>query len=518
MNEIFEMNDVMKKINLRMACVAMFCAAFSCVMVACGGGETSLGEPDVWLQPHPVASTSGPMAAMAVPAARMAGSARTPDASSFLNWAESAYPNLFETRRSNQFLDVWTYRYYPKTDIYLGVNTSGDVLGLVGKGGGAYDSFPLGQISAFGCSVYPSDCAPVVGAQPIELNVNGELADSAVLPSPPSNIRPLSEIHNPAVEPELAVGAYKFGQTRVMMFGGATSDCPNMGTTTCPYFSRVRMDSTGKFSIDSYAYFPTSNKWIALQATDDFKIGSGDLYGTSDAWSSVPFSPTTAAPSLQNNRRVYLYGSAAFQLGINATSIAGTTVLASAPAAGTYSQSAKSYMLNFELLKGQYVTLKKGGFWSANGTADDANSYSRLADLRKAHTSTSTPLCLDDVLDPGKGVVFNESVLAATVHTIVVVCKPTITAQAAYKVAEGVTTVANRKLILLQQPDPNAAENTSSQQFVMALGLTDAGIGARGKAYQPGFIQSKSGYFNEAAFIDWMTAQYTGTVANSFPK
>jgi hypothetical protein len=100
---------------------------------------------------------------MAAPTPRIAAAVRTPDATSFFNWAESAYPGYFPApTQSNKTIDVWTYRYYPQTDIYLGANTSGDVLGLVGKGGGAYDSYRLGKIASFGCSVYPSDCAVVV--------------------------------------------------------------------------------------------------------------------------------------------------------------------------------------------------------------------------------------------------------------------------------------------------------------------------------------------------------------------
>ena len=146
----------MKNMNLALAAVAL-----SCLLVACGGGGTSAGDADVFSQPHPVATSAGPLTGMAVPTPRQAAAARTPDASSFLNWAESAYPNYFPPAQSNKTLDVWTYRYYPQTDIYLGTNTSGDVLGLLGKGGGVYDSIPLGKITDFGCSVYPSDCAAV---------------------------------------------------------------------------------------------------------------------------------------------------------------------------------------------------------------------------------------------------------------------------------------------------------------------------------------------------------------------
>lgn len=143
-------------------------AALSCLLVACGGGGgggTAAGDADVFSRPHPVAAGSGPLADMALPAPRLAA-VRTPDAISFLNWAESAYPNYFPPAQSNKYLDVWTYRYYPKTDIYLGTNTSGEVLGLVGKGAGNYDSVPLGKVADFGCSVYPSECVPVPTSNP----------------------------------------------------------------------------------------------------------------------------------------------------------------------------------------------------------------------------------------------------------------------------------------------------------------------------------------------------------------
>ena len=128
-------------------------------LLACGGGA-SPGDPSVLLQSHPVASNAGPITAMAAAAVpKRAAAVRMPDGTSLFNWAEGAYPSLFEAPQSNQTIDVWTYRYYPKTDIYLGVNTMGDVLGLVGTGGGAYNAVPLGKIESFGCAVYPSDCA-----------------------------------------------------------------------------------------------------------------------------------------------------------------------------------------------------------------------------------------------------------------------------------------------------------------------------------------------------------------------
>jgi hypothetical protein len=149
------------KISSKLFATAIMAAA----LAACGGGN-SLGEPEVLLQTHPVAEQTGPMAVMAAVTPQLA-TARTPNVNSFFNWAELTYPNLFEGPQSNRTIDVWIYRYYPKTDIYLGTNTSGDVLGLVGKGNGEYNSVPLGKITDFSCSVTPSECTASANAMPI---------------------------------------------------------------------------------------------------------------------------------------------------------------------------------------------------------------------------------------------------------------------------------------------------------------------------------------------------------------
>lgn len=107
-----------------------------------------------------VATSAGSLPPMAVPAVRQAAAARTPDATNLLNWAERTYPTLFPGPQSNQTVDIWTLRYYPKTDSYLGVNTSSDVGWLQGNGGGSYKYTPLGKIADFGCYVYPQDCVP----------------------------------------------------------------------------------------------------------------------------------------------------------------------------------------------------------------------------------------------------------------------------------------------------------------------------------------------------------------------
>ena len=49
------------------------------------------------------------------------------DAERILNWAEPTYPELFPTSESTQFIDGWRYRYYPQTDIYVGINDAREV-------------------------------------------------------------------------------------------------------------------------------------------------------------------------------------------------------------------------------------------------------------------------------------------------------------------------------------------------------------------------------------------------------
>ncbi len=180
----------MKFTSFKLVLTSLLCAA----LTACGGGY-SPGDSEVLLQPHPVATGAGTLTDVAVPTPRQAA-ARTPDATSFLNWAESAYPSYFPGAQANKTLDVWTYRYYPQTDIYLGTNTSGDVLGLRGQGGGAYESIPLGKISDYGCSVYPSDCAAAAKCTPPLVPLGEICADPAAvaeLAALDSLLRPVPE-------------------------------------------------------------------------------------------------------------------------------------------------------------------------------------------------------------------------------------------------------------------------------------------------------------------------------------
>lgn len=49
------------------------------------------------------------------------------DIETLLNWAESQYPDLFPQQSTTETLDIWRYRFYPQTNLYVGVNNQNEV-------------------------------------------------------------------------------------------------------------------------------------------------------------------------------------------------------------------------------------------------------------------------------------------------------------------------------------------------------------------------------------------------------
>jgi N-acetylneuraminic acid mutarotase len=76
-------------------------------------------------------------------------------AGALFDWAEHAYPQFFPSHRSNAVLAPYTYRYYPETGNYLGVD--GDTVAVLGPISGG-SILVVGRVSDFGCRVYPVDC------------------------------------------------------------------------------------------------------------------------------------------------------------------------------------------------------------------------------------------------------------------------------------------------------------------------------------------------------------------------
>lgn len=61
------------------------------------------------------------------------------DADIIFNWAEKTFPQYFSNKAVTQTLDVWLYRYYPTTNIYVGVNRNDVSVNIMG---GEFGSVP----------------------------------------------------------------------------------------------------------------------------------------------------------------------------------------------------------------------------------------------------------------------------------------------------------------------------------------------------------------------------------------
>lgn len=74
------------------------------------------------------------------------------------DWAETQFRDLFPSRRSNQVLHPYTYRYYPETGNHVAV--AGDQIYVQGPlSGGAL--LYVGTVAEYACSVVPQACAGV---------------------------------------------------------------------------------------------------------------------------------------------------------------------------------------------------------------------------------------------------------------------------------------------------------------------------------------------------------------------
>lgn len=128
------------------------------LLSACGGGQADappaalLRRADARARPDLLADPA-PGEPLAAPAAL--------DATSFMNWAQAAYPQYFPGSQADLVYAPYTYRFYPQTGNYLGVAGSDIyILGPVSGGPLAY----VGKLSDFSCRVSNCTQAPASAA------------------------------------------------------------------------------------------------------------------------------------------------------------------------------------------------------------------------------------------------------------------------------------------------------------------------------------------------------------------
>ena len=137
-------------------------------LTACGGGDsvtTVITSPtttgaETWFTKSVVTSTAHP--ASVIPAKVLTGSstssATAPSATEILNWAEATFPTLFSAG-VNQTWGTYVYRYYPATDLVLGINAAdGTWVAITNLGSAQPAKLSLGLVSQYACNVFPSTC------------------------------------------------------------------------------------------------------------------------------------------------------------------------------------------------------------------------------------------------------------------------------------------------------------------------------------------------------------------------
>ncbi|MBK6296060.1 MAG: hypothetical protein IPF55_18800 [Rhodoferax sp.] len=124
-------------------------SVLAAALVGCGVNDSTVQvDGSVFARAQALPQTTGTQFERVVVPKASRGSSqsaavRSPTFDEFFNWAELTFPTLFPVKTTNQTLQVYTYRYYPTTDLILAV-TGNTVLGLVGVTSNAPRVVPLG--------------------------------------------------------------------------------------------------------------------------------------------------------------------------------------------------------------------------------------------------------------------------------------------------------------------------------------------------------------------------------------
>lgn len=366
----------------------------------------------------------------------------------------------------------------------------------------------------------PEPSTPTKPVQSEEQAYTFNMQDSMKLPLPISNNNPEDTIASAQALKDFENGFFKKGKATLITIGAGKDFVNECEKSACPYFSRIWIDTTSKtIKKDSWMYFAKAKQWVALSPSINLmRLNSSDLVGDGQAWykKGVDFNKYN---KITSNLLEYNYGQSVFTIGLGATSIKGQGFITPNGINKSYAGNAKQYSVQLSLTKGEYYELEEGGFWSGSNRSDDASTYTSLNDFRKAHAKKANVLCMSKSINNSTGIVFNPTKLGADLYKIDIICGNKISSNKATTLVEGIKTIANKKVILLSQPNPTSAQaNTSNQQFVYAIALADTGKHAQGKAYQVGYRKNNNDKFvNDVAIVEWMKSSYSDEAAINLP-
>lgn len=143
--------------------VSLVLSVLTAALVGCGANDATVQiDGSVFARAQALPQTAGMqfervVVSKSARSASQSAAVRSPTVDEFFNWAELTFPTLFPVKTTNQTFQVYTFRYYPATDLILAV-TGNTVLGLVGVTSSAPRVVPLGNLSDFSCLVLPALC------------------------------------------------------------------------------------------------------------------------------------------------------------------------------------------------------------------------------------------------------------------------------------------------------------------------------------------------------------------------
>lgn len=158
-----------------------------CSLVACGGAEqradAAVGADastarQAALHSHPDLQAH---AAAGERRRTLAAARALPSADLLFDWAERTYPQYFPSHRTSQTAAPYTYRFYPETGNYLGLD--GETVAVLGPISGQ-QVMTVGLRSDFACQVLPMACGPTSAISRVAAGVGYSLAvraDGSVL-------------------------------------------------------------------------------------------------------------------------------------------------------------------------------------------------------------------------------------------------------------------------------------------------------------------------------------------------
>lgn len=189
------------------------------------------------------------------------------DAEDIFEWAEKAYSQFFSSERNTDVFDPWLYRYYPSTNVYLGVNNNDASVYVLGG---------------------------VFGNQPVRIDTV-----TAVL-----KIKDADIASNTAYD---VLGQPTLADTTL------ASRCPNLNAqfnfkdNGGP--SGIAIDPRGRIYVTDYGgqrvlTWPNASALQACQSADEV-IGAGDLFGPEAVTIDVPSGTVFVADTLSHTVKGY---------------------------------------------------------------------------------------------------------------------------------------------------------------------------------------------------------------------